>query len=488
MDKTRPKNCVTRRYVFKANTSGRRNLLQSMNSEGGVLVDWVLRASLEAQGFTGFDPESQNRSQYSPAKLWESLCKYDMDRAWNPNAVALKQAIALTKKAFALSKKVEAATLDESLIHLIKLDKSAGLPMLGKKADAFGPDLERAKHILEGTVSPPPCIAYHRTQFGAEGPKTRLVWGYPQSMTLIEACYAAPLIRGYIGNVLSPMAIGLHKNEVWARTRAVARSGVRYELDYSGFDSSICRYLIRVAFDILREQFSEVNESHWSRIVKYFIHTDILMPDGVVYRKSHGVPSGSYFTQLIDSVVNYIACQYIRLRYDGKKWEEGKILVLGDDSVIGGDVHIPIEAVASMAAELGLKINAEKSAVKTRGHVSFLGHTWVRGLPVRPVVDTAQRVVYAEKPSYDDSMANVRASRMLNGLCDNKDWWPHILKYLQEKRMTNNLREYPGKKQFRSVHLIRSGWQEALNVQAKIRGEDQILNTPHSLWYLGLLR
>jgi hypothetical protein len=48
----------------------------------------------------------------------------------------------------------------------------------------------------------------------------------------------------------------------------------------------------------------------FKRLVRYFINTPVRVCSGERLRKSGGVPSGSMFTNMIDSIVNMIAMRY----------------------------------------------------------------------------------------------------------------------------------------------------------------------------------
>lgn len=74
-------------------------------------------------------------------------------------------------------------------------------------------------------------------------------------------------------------------------------------LDWKGFDSSIPPFLIKQAFEIVWSTYQFETEGHeihmrkiFDYIVDYFIHTPIMLGNGDLYKKSHGIPSGSGFT------------------------------------------------------------------------------------------------------------------------------------------------------------------------------------------------
>lgn len=391
---------VVRRHRPRGETV--RDVVRQLNTRAGIIVDKYLASVFEEQGFE-FDPERDNRSVYDPSKLFDALSHYEK-RITNFDSRTLRVAMNMTMKAFGGDGTLSPAPLSDGLKKFIKLEKSSGLPMAETKGAAFEKDLSLAQQVLREDRAFPACIAYHRIQFGQEGPKTRLVWGYPLSATLVEATFARPLIDHYLG-VVTPMAFGYRKMELSAVTQRLRNCGLTYCLDYSKFDSSICARFIYFAFDVMKTHFREFVEDEeiaWKRMVDYFIHTTILMPDGYIYQKHGGVPSGSYFTQLVDSIVNFMATQYIALRATGKAIPDGWLFVLGDDSIFTLSTFVGMSDIQRYGAELGLKINLEKSTVARKSNkVHFLGHYWPHGVASRPLEELQLRLVTSERPSRD---------------------------------------------------------------------------------------
>lgn len=402
-----------------------RDTIRQMQSTSGLLICGGVKKSLEEQGFS-FNVARDNKSIYEPAGLWKALSKYVERPALKLVDQSLDQAFSLAKRVFGGNGKLSVLSLDEGLLSVIKQAKSSGAPSFTSKGEAFVHDLARAKRIATGDRAFDPCVAYHRVQHGTTGPKVRLVWGYPLSATLLEAMFARPLISHFIqGDTTHPMAFGRRRFEIAALTQKISNSGVKVGLDYSGFDSSIHPRLIDMAFRILETHFALNDEEKviWDRIVHYFVHTPILMPDGHIYTKHQGVPSGSYFTQLIDSVVNFISVQYMALRISGKAIPDGKLFVLGDDSIFGLGGSVPLERLKQLAGELGLKINLEKSEISHSNKFDFLGHTWIRGLVHRKPSDVAKRLVFPEKYNEDLSPSEFVATRMFATLADSIEGW-----------------------------------------------------------------
>lgn len=370
------------------------------------LVEYGLKAHFEKRGFELNDTRD-NKSVMDVEQLYAALSRYGVPRTLNPDKDVLQRAFDIALATFGRRDGEPPLTpyrLEEfdAALSDIRLDKSSGYPHMAKKGDVIELDLEYANQIVERTRSFPPCVAYHRIQHGEEGPKTRLVWGYPLSMTILESLFARPLINKLLRNKDSPSAFGFWKMDIACKMIPIGHMSVRYALDYSKFDATIPARLIDSAFRILRTHFDfndGEDERIWNQITHYFIHTDIVMPNGKRYRKNRGVPSGSYFTQIVDSIVNFICVQYAMISITGQPVKSEKIMVLGDDSYFGFPKLVPLEAVAGAISELGVIINVSKSEVYTEAESKpyFLGSTWYHGMPHREVDDLVRRMVYPEK-------------------------------------------------------------------------------------------
>lgn len=458
-----------------------KRTLKMMQSETGVIVEGSLLRRFEEQGFN-LDVDLDNKSVYHPESMFENLAKYQGIPRLDTSSRDFEIAISLAFRAFGGDGSLQPLPFDENLEGTIKGSKSSGAPYFSRKGEVFHKDLDRAVRTVSGSKTPDPCVCYHRVQHGDSGPKQRMVWGYPQSMTLIEATFARPLIDKFLRH-RSPMAFGMRKFELASRALPITNSGVRYSFDFSKFDSSVSIDLIKVAFRILKTWFrsmSHIEDKAWDVILRYFMFTPIIMPDGNVYSKSGGVPSGSYFTQLVDSIVNYIVIQYCFVKVFGKPVLDNKILVLGDDCLVGFDGHIPLQAFSRVASELGFTMNPDKCHISTFGEPwHFLGHIWVRGVVDRDEIDVVKRAVFPEKPNGIKDRRLREFTRMISYYCDAKS--SHSL-------------YYTGLRKLRQQHMIASfishydpepatGW---LEFQTSVQGVRLPPNTL-ALAYSGLL-
>lgn len=374
-----------------------------------VLVDDNVKDMLVAQGY---QPEEAPRSIYKVDKLYEALSSYAPGKVPAPQpSTSYNAGISLAFSCFARKK-------DQPFLHILPMNPdtvakvtsnptgSPGVTNYGcTKAESVTRALERGLQTLRGEKQPEPCLAFKRTQFNE---KTRLVWGYPYSMTVIEGLIAKPLLDKFKGGN-TPMAFAMTNGALGTKLRVASyHKKWAYSLDMSQFDATLSKQLIHVAFKIMSSWFDE-NELEpasgksikeiMSMIERYFIHTTIIMPNGKIYiGKDHGVPSGSYFTQLVDSICNVIIAGAISHQFSlhvSKK----EIFVLGDDLLMWSNRAVDLDVVSRYAkAQFGVKLHgAEKSRIYRYDEaLHYLGRDWDNGLPTLSEGEVIKRMVYPE--------------------------------------------------------------------------------------------
>lgn len=425
-------------YVRPYYNSRSKKTLSWMSQEpGNPLVIGHIYDALQQQGFH-MSIERDNKSVYDQNKIWEALGKYNRRVKFSPNEVSFQRAVDLTFKEFASDGVIlQPLQTKGEFLRALKLEKASGSPMFTNKKEAFDTDWDRAYRVVQGTKAPEPCVAARRIQHGATGPKVRLVWSYPLSMTMIEATFAAPLIKHFLIKQ-SAMAFGLHRFELAGRLVKVSNASNRLCLDYSSFDSSLVPRMINMAFNVIATYFNfdedDILRKVWDLIVRYFIHTPIVMPDSNIYVKHKGVPSGSYFTQIIDSICNYFILMYLSIEMDFT-YIKGSVNVLGDDSAGGISKGISLTKARTVLSDLGITLNVEKSSLTHFGEVyDFLGHGWELGLVTREPEETAKRLAFPERPK--DRSIDPRdyiAGRMYESLVDSKRAWLIYKRWLRGK-------------------------------------------------------
>lgn len=256
-------------------------------------------------------------------------------------------------------------------------------------------------------------VRSHLVEYGET--KVRAVWGYPATVTFGEAVFALPLIEAY-RKEKTPIAYG-YETAIGGAAKIIkeVQGKYHYALDFKSFDKTVPAWLIRIAFDILliNINFSEYRDYGvadarrsyvmFQRIVDYFINTSVRLCNGERYTKTGGVASGSYFTQLIDSVVNYILIVWACLRLCGKLPKYCK--VLGDDSIFSLDDKLHIDDFDRIYHEIGMKLNIQKSMMSSNIHqLTFLGYELNFGLPSRPFDKWMAALLFPEErdKSWDD--------------------------------------------------------------------------------------
>nr|WKV33860.1 MAG: RNA-dependent RNA polymerase [Riboviria sp.] len=240
-----------------------------------------------------------------------------------------------------------------------------------------------------------PCTAASRTTV-SKAEKFRLIWVYPCHMTMAEGIFAQGLINRYKAfrtsyAIWCQYAKGHMKYLASFKTTKTQKW---FNVDWSRFDANVPAWLIRDAFDILRDQidFSRYRDYGtptdpdtiprlWNRIVHYFINTPMKLPDGRIRVKAKGVPSGSYFTNLIDTIVSAIVARYI-FRVMDTKFMTLSSWFMGDDACMLTQSGIDTKRFATLAKTcFGFELNTSKSEVSDT--LSFLGYrSTARGVPI----------------------------------------------------------------------------------------------------------
>lgn len=371
------------------------------------VYDVLLGSILKQQGFDcGYKPASLVKL----SQTFEALENFSPEHDTRIDSAdsSIRAGLAMAWKCFAKGKDMEPIrplSLIDSQYYL-KGEKSAGLTMLHRtKAEAMEYAIGRAGQILEGKKSPNPCLAGIRSQAKEPEPgkeyvgKTRLVWAYPAEMTLIEAKFAVPIYQ-IMKKRRTPMMFAKSKAEVGALIDSFVKNtgDCVYGLDYSKFDSTIPSYMIRFAFKVIKTWFvfdSEEDEKAWETVVKYFLHTPIVMSDGNLYKgKKHGVPSGSYFTQLVDSIVNVALIGALSDHF-GLKISHRNFFVLGDDVILSTYKGLPLTKIAEyLKNTFGIVLHPHKCEV---GEAHFLGADWKVVTPTRLLQELVDKGFWPER-------------------------------------------------------------------------------------------
>jgi len=398
--------------------------------------DFVAQALIEAEGEIPEELRGYTRSGATLDRLYEAISRYDVEPTFLDYSSELRTALHLAYDAFHIPGGVYPKGTSEVRFEGTA---SAGWTWLGmKKREVFLAAQEESKKlskfIRQGRLnksSLPPCVCFKRTQLAlVTRPKVRSVWGYPFEITLMEGKYAQPLIDAYSKRE-SPMFIGRSMlKELPMFMDGIFQYGAGCGLDWSGFDAVHGRIIIHEAFKILCSNIwmTDEEKKEVEVLEDYFVNTPIVMPDGGVFLKHIGIPSGSFFTQLVGSVINFIVITTLMLREWKGVWT--RIKVLSDDGVFTvpvkneGGTLMDLEKWASEAKRLfGLTLNLKKTFIAMRPEdLEFLGHSSTQGSILRDENKLLRLALY---PEYKVQTPAKSLSRVRGILLDSgfKSWY-----------------------------------------------------------------
>jgi len=325
----------------------------------------------------------------------------------------LLQAYELARKDFKLEEKAV-----PRWIYDVPLESatSSGWPHFRRKGDIkdtiYG-EARRDLHFMKtfGTAwQLPPCVFAKKGKLSVDGPdlKTRLVWQYPAAMTVCEGVFAVPLIEAYYKKRSDLMLTGTRSifKHQWLSSNT-RDDQTFYGLDFSQYDASLPAFMIFMAFAVFAENLllgayedserimyggtgteERANTAFWA-IVNYFVNTPFLTPKGHLMKKHGGVPSGSNFTNLLESFITRWLIYFILI--------SASLLFLllslytnGDDSafILKCGAKLDLNKASADLALLGIVLKPEKTVVTNRPReVHASGSHWRNSLPVRDTIE-----------------------------------------------------------------------------------------------------
>lgn len=278
-------------------------------------------------------------------------------------------------------------------IDLLKNDTNSGLPFYTRKGKIKDRTYDDFDTLLKRKY---PCILFTRTQ---EQEKTRDVWGFPVADTANELRFYQPLLEHqrrlfYRSALVSPERVSscmtLIVNRCQQRSNYVIVS-----IDFSAYDKSVKYELQRLAFEWIKTLFQSNYHKEIDYIFERFNSIGLVTPIGI-FKGPHGVPSGSTFTNEVDSIVQYLLSMSTGLINDGE------YQIQGDDGVY----LIPedkVEDFYNVFRRAGLNVNEEKSYVsrdfaiylQSLFHKDYMKDGIIGG--IYPIYRALNRILYQER-------------------------------------------------------------------------------------------
>lgn len=171
-------------------------------------------------------------------------------------------------------------------------------------------------------------------------------------------------------------------------------------IDYSHFDQSISDWLIRETFDVIKHAFSSggtyFDERLFSVLREDFINKVFLNGDGSLMESHKGVPSGSMFTQIVDSIANRLM---ISTYMKSQGITEYDMMIMGDDNIIFTKQLIDLSSLSSyLVRNFGVTVNPDKcSQVTTDSSPEFLSRIWTHNGVYREPNMLLVKLAYTER-------------------------------------------------------------------------------------------
>jgi len=461
---------------------------RNLKTEFQTLIDPYVQESFKSAIPPGFmkDFEGWSKSYYSKDEHIKSLMKYNKlirsepsDEHWSHTKREAYQYFDALPKVQSLS-----ASSDFDLVRFHQ-STSAGYGYFAKdtvnpthKGPINGENHRRAKSIASKIVhvctthqaagtfkefltripfDSTPDVAFTRTQL-VELPDTKVrnVFGECFHYVLLEGLFAQPLIEKfmqldtfyYIGK--DPV-IGVPK----LINNLLPNDAFYATFDWSAFDASVQPYEIELAFDLLERMLvfpDNISKLMFSYVRVLFLHRKIASPDGNVYLRYGGVPSGSFFTHIIDTIVNWNRIRYLFHRH---RLIYGTIKFHGDDSFVEIlNFHDCFREMIDDAAELGWFINIFKSSlVQDKSKIEFLGRTVKFGTNYRDEIRCLRLMLYPEYPVTDPQISIARMKAIDQDSGYRAAYVPNALQYLIAKYGDSKL---PLPRQFRTFRIENS--------------------------------
>lgn len=263
----------------------------------------------------------------------------------------------------------------ENVANRIPKDTSAGAYAFGScKGDVLDSAIEKAKRIpRDGLNSVPPIVPGYRTQLDN---KVRMVHMYPVDMCIFEMRYSYALAEHLVKHKF-PFTYGMDVDKIGIELKNFEK-GKAICLDFKAFDTTVPKQLLENIFIKLGKFFGNYTAERDFRLIsEYFINGCVVDLDGTVrYRTGYNLPSGSAFTNIIGSLVNYVLTHAMA---DDLGFSIERSLYCGDDTILNLSIYPDVKLVSAIDRwynGMGMKVSLEDTKIDS---IHFVGYTWKNG-------------------------------------------------------------------------------------------------------------
>nr|AVX53255.1 RNA-dependent RNA polymerase [Marmot picobirnavirus] len=251
-----------------------------------------------------------------------------------------------------------------------KLNTSSGDPLFRKRksAEAIDQAIRAAKDGTWNTYLP---VLGSRASMGKTGEEARWIFMFPMSVNLVEQSFMYPVmdyIRSRLGKGEEEFSQFFAPWDGYDRVQAILSSFrnekvIFFGSDYTKMDQHFNFYHAVQVYEVIKHYFQPQFQEGLFNSIHYTFHCSVVTPRGLLLGP-HALPSGSGWTNFLESVFNLILWFYIKITSNLKiKCAMG----IGDDQLImiegKHDLKKLAEFVVNKFKLVGMDANPSKQEV-----------------------------------------------------------------------------------------------------------------------------
>lgn len=285
------------------------------------------------------------------------------------------------------------------------LESNSGYPDFTRRNN---PNVRRAAILAaeNGEWKTYPAIALFRRYNG----KTRLVWMFPMAVNLVEGSWFQPLSDAIMKSSLANAFFSPWKGFEPVRSRVTEAYGKGYMVAASDFTSTDAHFQWATSLEVLKvlkRLFKPEYGDALEESVHYMHHIPLLIGSEYMLTGSHGVASGSNWTNFIETIFDMILANYLHIKIDGVFG----LYAIGDDMAWASNKFQDNfkEQLEKIGLSVGQLIRADKTMVEPN-KVKSLQRLFQRGYfqdsgrelrAVYPTVRALKSSIYPERFHHD---------------------------------------------------------------------------------------
>jgi hypothetical protein len=264
----------------------------------------------------------------------------------------------------------------DTALQSMRLNTNSGLPNFGRRRKLLLREIELAQDLLNQSEPSTTTYVYGSRAKSSEDELTRrTIYMAPMSRNILDRMIFLPLIQRLkkTGHFLS-----WDGNEVFdARmpslfARPYYDGVVWHSFDASGYDRNVSHRLIEYVRGMVLAWFQPVSHSLVYKVFDACLDANLLTPEGLYPVRRDGVKSGWGLTNIVDSLVNLLAAEYVSLRITGESTLTGRLSsshgitfpqINGDDAVFLRRADTDFSLVSEVYSEVGIVVSESKQRI-----------------------------------------------------------------------------------------------------------------------------